>query len=428
MSFNFLPGNVTRGSTTNIWIRYQSRAFLLLPMTFNIGVIIGPVLGGVLSDPAGSYPSLFGHVKFLQDYPYAVPNLVSAVFLFLATMSIWLGLEETLDSRKDRRDFGVEIGAKLNRALKACFSGRKTSPGYSPLASREPSLDDVDMSRPSDLTPPSTPLTSAPLTPLTTRRPPRRRYTQRLAFRRIFTRNVSFTLFSHFFLTFHIGTFNALWFVFLSTPVYDPSQEPTVPDAHPRQLPFFFTGGLGLHPREVGMAMAILGAFGIFLQIFLYPNLSARLGTVRSWRLALLFFPCTYFLVPYLSLVPSSAASPPPAPKDGIAVWVAISGVLLCQVIGRTFALPAQTILVNNCTPHPSVLGTVHGIGQSVSSFARTIGPVLCAFLYGIGLANGVVGAVFWGLSGVAICGLVASFLVKEGDGHEIWLEGDNEE
>lgn len=229
-------------------------------------------------------------------------------------------------------------------------------------------------------------------------------------------------------MTFHIGTFNALWFVFLSTPVYDPSNPPTAPGAFPRRLPFFFTGGLGLHPREVGMAMAILGALGISLQIFVYPALAARLGTVRSWRLALMFFPCTYFLVPYLSLVPSSAASPPPGPKDGFTVWVSIAGVLLCHVVGRTFALPAQTILVNNCTPHPSVLGTVHGIGQSVSSFARTIGPVLCGFLYGVGLANGIVGAVFWGLSGVAVCGVLASLWVREGDGHEIWLEGDNEE
>lgn len=173
------------------------------------------------------------------------------------------------------------------------------------------------------------------------------------------------------------------------------------------------------------MAMAILGALGISLQLFVYPALSARLGTVRSWRLFLMFFPFTYFLVPYLSLVPS--ASPPPHPKDGIAVWVSIAGVLLFQVVGRTFALPAQTILVNNCTPHPSVLGTVHGLGQSVSSFARTVGPVLCGFLYGLGLANGIVGAVWWGLSGVAICGVLASWWVKEGDGHEIWLDGDDE-
>lgn len=174
--------------------------------------------------------------------------------------------------------------------------------------------------------------------------------------------------------------------------------------------------------------MAILGVLGIALQLGVYPRLSARLGTVRSWRLSLLFFPIAYFLAPYLSLVPSAATSPPPGSKDGVAVWLAIAAVLAIQVVGRTFALPAQTILVNNCTPHPSVLGTVHGVAQSVSSFARTVGPVLGGFLYGLGLAGGVVGAVWWGLAGVAICGFLASLFVREGDGHEIWLEGDEED
>jgi hypothetical protein len=257
-------------------------------------------------------------------------------------------------------------------------------------------------------------------------KPPRRRYTQRLAFRRIFTPNVISTLTASFLLAFHLGTFNSLWFVFLSTPVYDPAKGPESPDALARRLPFIFTGGLGLRPPEVGMAMAILGVVGIGLQLCVYPWLSARLGTLRSWRLFLLFFPVTYFLVPYLSIVPS--ASPPPHPKDGLAVWAAIVGVLFLQVMGRTFALPAQTILVNNCTPHPSVLGTVHGIGQSVSSFARTVGPILCGFLYGLGLARGVVGGVFWAISGVAACNVLASLFVREGDGHEIWLEGDEED
>jgi hypothetical protein len=255
---------------------------------------------------------------------------------------------------------------------------------------------------------------------------PRRRYTQRLPFQRIFTPNVISTFTASFLLAFHVGTFNSLWFVFLSTPVYDPAKEAESPDAFTRKLPFIFTGGVGLRPREVGMAMAILGVIGIGLQLGVYPRLSARLGTVRSWQLFLMFFPLTYFLVPYLSLVPST--SPPPSAKDGPAVWLAIACVLFFQVTGRTFALPAQTILVNNCTPHPSVLGTVHGIGQSVSSFARTIGPILCGYLYGLGLARGVIGAVFWFMSGVAGCNVVASLFVREGDGHEIWLEGDKED
>lgn len=172
--------------------------------------------------------------------------------------------------------------------------------------------------------------------------------------------------------------------------------------------------------------MALLGTIGILMQLFLYPRLSARLGTLRSWRTFMFFFPVAYLLVPFLSVVPSSTA--PPSQKTGLAIWVTLAAVLLVQVSARTFALPAQTILVNNCTPHPSVLGTVHGLGQSASSLARTIGPVAGGLLYGLGLSHGLVGGVFWGLAGVAVAGVVFSFWVKEGDGHEIWLEGDEED
>ena len=65
-------------------------------MTFNIGVIIGPILGGVMADPAGSYPDVFGNVEFLKKFPYAAPNLLSALILFTAWMGIWLGLEEVI--------------------------------------------------------------------------------------------------------------------------------------------------------------------------------------------------------------------------------------------------------------------------------------------------------------------------------------------
>ncbi|KAK6222944.1 hypothetical protein LQW54_000756 [Pestalotiopsis sp. IQ-011] len=232
------------------------------------------------------------------------------------------------------------------------------------------------------------------------------------------------TLISQFLIAFHLGTFNALWFVFLSTPVYNPAN-PEPPGFQPK-LPFRFTGGLGLPSRNVGFAMASLGGIGICMQLFLYPRFSSRFGTIQMWRSCLFLFPITYILLPYMSIVPST--TPPPSGKTGPWIWMTLVGILFIQVSGRTFALPAQTILVNNCTPHPSVLGTVHGMGQSISSLARTIGPVLCGYLYGLSLNYGAVGSVFWGLAGVAGLGIVASFWVKEGDGHEIWLPGDAED
>lgn len=383
--------------------KYQSRAFLLLPMTFNIGVIVGPILGGILSDPAGSYPSLFKGVSFFENYPYATPNIVSSAFLLGAATAVWLGLEETLDSIRDsgRVDFGRRVGDRLGRLWKRGRGGRGGE-GYESIPASE--ADTVEL--------PETPVTP---------KPPKKRFTQRLPFRRIFTRNVTLTLVNQFLIAFHVGTFNSMWFVFLSTPVYDPKTS-----EHTTKLPFRFTGGLGLQPQSIGFAMAILGAIGITMQLFIYPRVSARLGTVRSWRTFLCCFPVSYFLVPYLSCVPST--TPPPEAKTGAAMWVSLFGVLLIQVLGRTFALPAQTILVNNCSPHPSVLGTIHGLGQSMSSGARTIGPMLGGIVYGVGLNAGYVGLFWWCLSVIAICGFLASLLVREGDGHEIWLEGDDED
>lgn len=79
--------------------KYQQRAFVLLPMTFNIGVIIGPILGGLLADPASSYPSVFGNVEVFRRLPYALPNFVSAFFLLSAATSAFLCLEEVSDTR-----------------------------------------------------------------------------------------------------------------------------------------------------------------------------------------------------------------------------------------------------------------------------------------------------------------------------------------
>lgn len=63
-------------------------------MCYNIGVIIGPILGGLLADPAGTYPKLFGHIEWLKKYPYAPPNLLSAFFLFSAAVGLFFGLAE----------------------------------------------------------------------------------------------------------------------------------------------------------------------------------------------------------------------------------------------------------------------------------------------------------------------------------------------
>ena len=386
---------------------------MLVPMTFNIGVVIGPMLGGILSDPVHQYPSIFGPgtaiggesgVTWMQRYPYALPNLVSAVFLLTSSLTVFLGLDETHEALRFRPDIGRRIGKWVVRNI---LRVPERSP-YTALPTEE--QHDAAVGEDVEL--------QSPLTPRFEKAKPKKK----LPFRRIWTRNVVLTMVSHGLLASHVGTFNNLWFTMLSSARFDPAHPH--PASHTKQeLPFNFTGGLAMSPARIGLALSILGGIGITLQLALYPRVSAALGTARSFRLSLLLFPLAYGLAPYLAIIPS--ASRPPHSADGALVWLAIAAVLFVQVFGRTFALPGTTILINNSCPHPSVLGTVHGVAQSVSSATRTVGPAVAGYMYGRGLDWGVVGTAWWCMSGAAIVGLCFAQFVREGDGHEILLDGE---
>jgi len=174
---------------------------------------------------------------------------------------------------------------------------------------------------------------------------------------------------------------------------------------------------------SVGFATAIIGGLGMILQFSLYPSINARLGLMKSFRYSIILFPLAYFLAPYLSILPTPSS--PPAQADGVLVWFGLTLVLFLQVMARTFALPASIILINNCSPHPSVLGTIHGLGQSTSAAARTVGPIVAGYWYGWGDKVGIVGVSWWGISGVALACCVTATWIYEGSGHEILLPSE---
>ncbi|PUU81630.1 major facilitator superfamily domain-containing protein [Tuber borchii] len=334
LAFRILGGCLNGNVEVVVEKKYHSRAFLILPICFNIGVIVGPAIGGILADPANTYPGLFGRVEWMRRW--------RAGFLCM----------KTLESKRyrNRTDIGLKIGRGINFFAKRL----RNFPKPDELGEYQLVTDlEVGSETPS-------PSSSASI-----RRPP---------FREIFTKNIIFTLIAFAILPLHNATFMHLWAIFLSTPR---SRTP-----HPSS-PFMFTGGLGLPATQVGIAMSYLGAIGILMQLFLYPPLQAKLGLLHS-------FP--YFLTPFLARVPSA----------GWLVWASIVGVLLLQVTARTFALPGSVILLTNSVEKKSILGTVHGVGSSLASGSR---------------GGGVVGCVFWVMTGIATLGAWWAWFLKEGRG-----------
>lgn len=350
-------------------------------------------------------------VQWMIKSPYALPNLMSAIFLLTASLGITLFLEETSELRKDKSDPGLRVGRWIQRRI---FRRRSADDhAYTAIPSDEFAAASTMEMQP-------TPTSAHPDTP--SRRTKETALGRpKLPFRRMWTPNVLITLLSHGLMACHVATFNPLWFTLLSAPRYDP-EHPNPPGYKPHGF-LYFTGGMALSPSRIGLALSTMGVIGISLQLFLYPGLSARLGTARSYRIFLMLFPVSYFVAPLLSLVPST--SKPPAGVSGALIWMAITGELFIQGLARTFALPCTAILINNCCPHPSVLGTTHGIGQSVSSFTRTFGPIVFGWLFGKGLDIGIVALGWWGLACLAVVGSIAAQFVREGDGHEILLEGE---
>lgn len=57
----------------------QPRAFSVMPLVWTIGSIFGPAFGGALANPAEKHPTIFGGSEFLKKYPFALPNIASAI-------------------------------------------------------------------------------------------------------------------------------------------------------------------------------------------------------------------------------------------------------------------------------------------------------------------------------------------------------------
>ncbi|KAI0476327.1 major facilitator superfamily domain-containing protein [Xylariaceae sp. FL0804] len=390
--------------------KYQSRAFLILPISFSVAATLGPLMGGLLADPATTLPGLFAEGgiwgwKWIIKYPYALPSILNAITLSITGFTAFLALEETSIKRRTKFDIGLHLSGRLKSAILR----RKTHGGYLQLQTFD---------TPDSPTPDAIMQEKQRLAP--THVPQMKRPRRTLPFSRVWTRNVIFTLVMEAFYDFQLGAFTNLWTLFLSSPRATPEE------AASRALPWKFTGGLGMPAATVGIATSLLGILGMILQIFCYPPIHARLGTLRGFQYFMLLFPVAYFLVPYLAVLPSSTASP--APASGPFIWAYMTIVQIFQVMARTVTLPATIILLNNCSPHPSVLGLVHGLGQSVSAGFRTVGPVVGGWWYGASLENETVGASWWAVAGVAVAGCVASFLIYEGSGHEIVLEGEEED
>ncbi|KAF4961872.1 hypothetical protein FSARC_10012 [Fusarium sarcochroum] len=79
----------------------QAKAFSWFAFGGNIGIFLGPIIGGALANPAHQFPGIFGHTQFWHDYPYALPGFVTGVISSTGCITSMFFLEETLTETKE---------------------------------------------------------------------------------------------------------------------------------------------------------------------------------------------------------------------------------------------------------------------------------------------------------------------------------------
>ncbi|KAF2277108.1 MFS general substrate transporter [Westerdykella ornata] len=403
-----LNGNIGVLSTTVAELvtvkEHQPRAFSIMPFVWCVGTIIGSSLGGLLANPADSWGSVFSGTIF-EAYPYLLPNLVcTAIVVCGLTIGI-LFLEETHEDIKYRRDRGREVGQWILRKL--------WNQSYPPLTEKAESFDEVlSMLRES---PPhdydsacSSPTLCGARTPIEgLPEPLEKELDATFNVRSAFTKQICLIIVGVGILAFHTISLEQLIPILMSHP--ESTEAP--------KLPFRFQGGFGYSTQTIGTILAVQGALQMVAQLVLFPWISKRLGSLRTFWLTIALYPFLYLLAPYLALLPKQFRIP------GIIL------LLVWKVTAQSLSYPSLNIMLTNASPSKKVLGTLNGAYASSASVCRGFGPTVSGAIATLGDSHGISGLAWWACAGIAMIAWIPGFFMEERR-PEVWLGGhvDDEE
>ena len=366
----------------------QPKAFSVMPLVWTIGSIFGPSFGGALANPALRYPEVFGESWFFKTYPFALPNLVGAAFFLVGLTVGTLFLKETLETKKDKRDYGVMLGEILIHPFRRKKPGTKWSlqeEQSTPLLkhTQDSSAASIENDTDGQGNRKAIPVFAPP------------------TYREIFSRQSNLNLLTYSILALHSLAYDQLLPVFMHYP--QQTDRSTNPDVH---LPFKFSGGFGLNSDRIGLLFTIYGVAGVFIQFLAFPPLARHYGVLPCLKVVSIMLPIAYIITPFTALLPT-----PMTQQIGILL------VMVIKTWASIFAFPCITILLTNSATSLRILGTLNGVAVSLSGIGRAAGPAIGGFTFTVGVDRGYGILPWWILGCFGILGSIAPWWLVEMEG-----------
>lgn len=441
--------------------RHQAIAFLTLPLLWNVGSIIGPLIGGssyfTRPSPRNPYHTVFEalglggwHEWFVTKYPYALCNIVVSMFLILGLICGFLFFEETHYKVKLQRDYGLDIGDRILTKLgftmpkrpwhsvnddglqidvdlndeESLLSTNQLDPRplYASVDDNEELSDGESIQLIESVGPISRRTSNALLRryssiSMTSKTPELRstfsrisgvslsrqetRLLETLKLSEILTPGVVQTICGNFFLGFHNIIYSEFLPVFLSGQIISDKL----------QFPFHISGGFGLDSDFIGQLISVTGLMGVLVVVLIFPFLDRHFKTINSYRSALVLFPVIYSIIPFY-IFTLHEYNPKFLPN--IVKHILYGNGMVYQLCSA-IAFPQIMLLVHRAAPAKH-RAFINGTALTFTSSARFIAPLTWGYIMTYFDKHNYAGVPWFILAAISVVALVQSFWMRDYD------------
>ncbi|KAJ7154561.1 major facilitator superfamily multidrug-resistance, DHA1 sub-family [Mycena filopes] len=340
-----------------------AQAMALIPIGWSSGSTLGPIIGGLLSNPEERWPDSFGKLQTLREHPYLLPcaavGLLSLLFFFLGLA----GLKESspvILARREREKLRLAASADPGLTTALLTEERTT---YGAIAGADAGEigphDQSDVFNEEELP----------------------------TMRELLVPRLVIPLVNYGFFCFAQTAYQVLFPLMYSTSIQN--------------------GGLGLNPYQIGVTRGVWGVLNTLVQLFVSARAIRWFGARTVYVFAFANTGICIGAYPLLSFFAQRAGR-----VDGI-VWTIIV-IQLFSNLALGMAYSAVQLYIVNSSPRPAALSSTNSIAQMVSTVLRALAPFIASALFAVSLELNLAGGymVYIILLGIVVAGIFSSLLL----------------
>jgi MFS family permease len=305
--------------------------------------LVGPLLGGWLSQPAQKY-AVFSNVAFFHQFPYCLPSLFAAFLIFCGLTFAYFFLPETLKKEEESQELSVyklveNEEEKGENSLKE--SSLVESEQLNLSNSTTPLEDNLIVESGEEI-----------------ESKPKSRLGKLLSLIRE-NKLIIVVVWGYMMISLIFTMYDEVFPLWALT------------DTN--------AGGLGFMTNQIGTVFMLSGIYLVLFQLFIFKRLANRFGPAWCFNAGVIFG--TFGFVVYPNISRLSSASP-------FILWPILTLGACMRTTAGTMSFTSSNILINLVAPKNA--GKANGIAFSLAGIARALAPSLAGNLFAWSEINGL--------------------------------------